>query len=299
MPLNWPGFFEVLLRPKNSPSTREVLLRSGKYFFDPGSTPSIRGQNCRPGWIALFMSLKNAYLAFMQRYTISRAWRLVPFLLILAGCDREPGPNDPVPIPDSRFLYALIDEGYDRNFDKQISFSEAEAIIYLDVSGKLITSMKGLKAMTNLEELNCFNNEIESLDLSGNPLLQSLDCAENYLDSLDLSANPDLTFVDCSRNGLTDLNVSNNLSLTFLWCSSNELIYLDLSANEALGSAWDYTANEGFCYTEVDLRYNPFLQEVCVWELPFPPEYREICVNTVGSPQLVFTTSCLEDEPGR
>jgi len=233
----------------------------------------------------------------MHRNIISCAWLLVPFLLILVGCDRERGPYDPVPIPDSRFRYALIEEGYDRNFDKQISYSEAEAIIYLDVSERLITSMEGLEAMINLEELNCYNNEIESLDLSGNPLLQTLDCAENYLDSLDLSANPDLIVVDCSRNQLTDLNVSNNLSLTFLWCSSNDLTYLDLSANEALGSAWDYTANEGYCYNEIDLRYNPFLQEVCVWELPFPPEYREICVNTVGSPQVVFTTSCLEGEP--
>jgi len=243
--------------------------------------------------------IKNYYLASMHLNIISRGWMLVTISLFLAGCNREPGPYDPVPITDPRFLYALIEKGYDRNFDKQISFSEAEAIIYLDVSGKLITSMKGLEAMTNLLELNCFNNEIESLNLSANPLLQTLDCAENYLDSLDLSANPDLTFVDCSRNQITDLDVSNNLSLTFLWCSSNDLTYLDLSANKALGSDWDYTANEGFCYTEIDLSYNSFLQEVCVWELPFPPEYREICVNTVGSPQLIFTTSCLVDEPGR
>lgn len=243
--------------------------------------------------------IKNDYLAAVLQNIIINTWTLLPALLILAGCDREPGPYDPVTIPDSRFLYALIEEGYDRNFDKRISFSEAEAIIYLNVSERMITSLEGLEAMTNLEELNCYNNEIESLDLSGNPLLRTLDCAENYLDSLDLSANPDLTFVDCSRNGLNYLNVSGNLSLTFLWCSLNDLTYLDLSANKALGSDWDYTANEGYCYTEIDLSYNSFLQEVCVWELPFPPEYREICVSTVGSPQLVFTTSCLEDEPGR
>jgi len=233
----------------------------------------------------------------MQRMIISWAWKLVPVFLILAGCNREPGPYDPVAIPDSRFLYALIAEGYDRNFDKEINYTEAEAITYLDVSERMIESLEGLEAMTNLEELICYNNEIESLDLSGNPLLRTLDCSENYLDSLDLSANPDMTFVDCSRNGLTYLNVSGNLYLTFLWCSSNKLTYLDLSANEALGSDWDYTANEGYCYTEIDLRYNPLLQVVCVWELPFPPEYREICVNTMGSPLVVFTTSCLETQP--
>jgi hypothetical protein len=34
----------------------------------------------------------------------------------------------------------------------------------------------------------------------------------------------------------------------------------------------------------------PTLLEVCVWEMPFPPEGVEI--DTTGSPNIYFTTEC-------
>jgi hypothetical protein len=34
----------------------------------------------------------------------------------------------------------------------------------------------------------------------------------------------------------------------------------------------------------------PSLGEVCVWELPFPPE--GMTVHTTGSPNVYFTTEC-------
>ena len=39
-----------------------------------------------------------------------------------------------VSIPDTAFLYALIEEGVDINGDSQVSFAEAEAITSLDIS---------------------------------------------------------------------------------------------------------------------------------------------------------------------
>ncbi len=46
-----------------------------------------------------------------------------------------------VSIPDSIFLIALIDEGVDTNGDNLISYTEAEAVMNLDVSDRDISDM--------------------------------------------------------------------------------------------------------------------------------------------------------------
>lgn len=227
--------------------------------------------------------------------TFVKIWLpLVALLFTLYQCDKDPGPHDPVQIPDAKFLNALITLGFDTNLNKEISYYEAEAITYLDVNNRVISDLKGVEAMINLQTLYCSNNFLSELDLSRNTLVHTLDCSENELETLDLSNNPELSFLNCRRNRLESLNVTANTKLSFLWAGANSLTSLDISNNIALGSAWDYTANEGYCSDELDLNYMPALQEVCVWTLPFPPTDREICITTIGSPNLVFTTDCSE-----
>jgi hypothetical protein len=217
---------------------------------------------------------------------------LAAMLFVLHQCDKEPGPHDPVDIPDPQFLYALIVQGFDTNLDRKISYYEAEAIQYLNVNNLVIYDLTGIEAMINLQKLYCYNNFLSELDVSKNVALETLDCSENFLAMLDFSENPKLSFLDCSRNQLTSLNLTLNSHLGFLWCGHNSFTSLDLSNNPALGSEWDYTANEGQCSDEIDLSYMPSLQEVCVWALPFPPTDREICINTNGSPNIYFSTDC-------
>jgi Leucine-rich repeat (LRR) protein len=222
-----------------------------------------------------------------------RIWfPLAAMLFVLHQCDKEPGPHDPVNIPDPQFLNALIVKGFDTNLDRKISYYEAEAIQYLNVNNLTIYDLTGIESMTNLKALYCYNNFLSALDVSRNIELETIDCAENFLEQLDFSFNPKLTFIDCSRNGLKKLDVSKNNRLGFLWCGANSLTSLDISNNPALGSEWDYTANEGECSDEINLSYMPSLQEVCVWTLPFPPADREICINTNGSPNIYFSTDC-------
>jgi len=224
--------------------------------------------------------------------TIKIWFPLAALLFVLHQCNKEPGPHDPVNIPDLKFLNALIANGFDTNFNKEISFFEAEAITYLDVNRRGITDLTGIEAMINLQTLYCYNNDLPHLDVSGNAVLKTLDCSDNEFEILDFSNNPELSFLNCTRNRLTSLDISKNTQLKFLWCGANSLTRLDISNNPALGSEWDYTANEGICYDEIDLSHMPSLQEVCVWTLPFPPSDREICVDDSGSPNLFFTTDC-------
>jgi hypothetical protein len=125
-----------------------------------------------------------------------------------------------VTIPDTAFLYALIEEGVDTNGDSLISPDEAEITTYLDISsnweeGKRgeIKNIKGIEAFINLDTLRCNYNQLSSLDISHNTALE-----------------------------------------------------------------------------RIGLRHNPDLQEVCVWNMPFPPEV--VKISTDGSPNIYFTSDC-------
>lgn len=93
----------------------------------------------------------------------------------------------------------------------------------LDVSG-----------CTALEWLYCYDNSLAKLDVSGCTALRGLSCSNNELTALELSQNPALVMVGCSNNILTELDVSDNPALESLYCQGNMLTELDLSANPRL-----------------------------------------------------------------
>jgi len=90
-------------------------------------------------------------------------------ILLLPGCDQGTDPSDPIGISDQSFLAALLEgtpdgEGglkiIDTNGDGQISYAEAEAVTYLDVSDRGITDMSGIEEFFNLEDLLCSGNHV-------------------------------------------------------------------------------------------------------------------------------------------
>ncbi len=147
-----------------------------------------------------------------------------------------------VSIPDTAFLFALIEVGVDTNGDGLISYSEAETVTSLDVSGGIwnikgnISDMSGIEAFINMNNLQCRNNQITSLDISNNADLTNLNCSRNQITSLDISNNADLTDLDCNWNQLTSLDLSNNLELLYLDVGDNQLTSLDVSSNTKLWS---------------------------------------------------------------
>lgn len=154
-------------------------------------------------------------------------------------------------VPDDAFEQRLIDLGYDTVLNDYLPYGQAETIISLNVNGLGIVDMTGLEAMVNITSLSCSNNDIATLDVSANTLLQTLGCYGNELTSLDLSANTQLTHLqaygnngitalDFSSNTLleyfniggcsvTSLNLNNNLLLEDVRCQNNDIQTLDLS----------------------------------------------------------------------
>ncbi|MCG8184071.1 T9SS type A sorting domain-containing protein [Tenacibaculum piscium] len=150
-----------------------------------------------------------------------------------------------VNIPDANFKNALLAHGttitgtgistIDTDGDGEICETEAQAYTgYIKINSKSITDATGLEAFVNITQLNCYNNQLTSLDVSANTVLTYLNCYNNQLTSLDVSANTVLTQLSCSANQLTSLDVSANTVLTKLSCSTNQLTSLDVSTNTVL-----------------------------------------------------------------
>ena len=85
-----------------------------------------------------------------------------------------------------------------------------------------------------LNYFDCAINQLTNLDLSQNTALIALDCGENQLTNLDLSQNTALMGLHCNDNLLTNLELSQNIALTNLSCGNNQLANLELSQNIAL-----------------------------------------------------------------
>ncbi|MGL5787199.1 MAG: leucine-rich repeat domain-containing protein, partial [Bacteroidales bacterium] len=110
-----------------------------------------------------------------------------------------------------------------------------ETITELDVSNPWdagddvkIKSLKGIEYFVNLTSLDCYNNQLTSLEVSNLTNLTSLFCRSNQLSSLKLTNLTELLALYCENNQLTSLDVKNLINLTYLYCRSNQLSSLDV-----------------------------------------------------------------------
>ena len=184
--------------------------------------------------------------------------------MCFTSCEKDNGNNgeelsgdDVIQFKDPNFLKALlvVKEIYyyekggelgsyamdvDKNKDGQITVNEAKAVQALSLIDRKneqsfdISDISEIRYFTSLEYLDCWYNQLTSLDVSNNPALTYLDCYDNQLTSLDVSNNPALTYLACGLNQLTTLDVSGCTALTYLNCGPNQLTTLDVSNNTAL-----------------------------------------------------------------
>ena len=185
-------------------------------------------------------------------------------VMCFASCEKDKGNKDElsgddiIQFEDAHFLHALLTvqeidmydserDDYimylvdvDTNRDSQISVNEAKRVRGLHLTNYEtdesfnVLSMPEIKYFTALEYLDCWGNQLTSLDVSNNTALEYLDCGDNQLTSLDVSKNAALEYLDCDGNQLTSLDVSKNPALEYLYCDGNQLTSLDVSKNAAL-----------------------------------------------------------------
>nr|WP_314839697.1 T9SS type A sorting domain-containing protein [uncultured Flavobacterium sp.] len=113
-------------------------------------------------------------------------------------------------IPDTKFEEKLIALGIDRDGKNgKVATESIATITSLSLSSSSITNLTGIQDFISLVSLECFGNNITSLDVSKNISLKYLGCTATKLITLDLSKNVALTTFYCSNSQLTSLNIKN------------------------------------------------------------------------------------------
>ena len=186
-------------------------------------------------------------------------------------------------IPDANFEQALINLSYDTgtpngsvptanidtvtslvvdflNISDLTGIEDFISLTYLECQENLLTSLD-LSGNTSLTYLVCSDNQITSLDVNQNTLLTDLEGWSNQLTVLDISANTLLTFLSCGNNLITSLDVSQNTALTTLSCLDNQLTSLDVSTNTSL-TFLDCGLNQ---ITSLDITQNTVLNVLSAW----------------------------------
>ncbi|MBC7523663.1 MAG: T9SS C-terminal target domain-containing protein, partial [Flavobacterium sp.] len=124
----------------------------------------------------------------------------------------------------------------DTNNDNQIQVSEANAIKYLNIPSAQISNLQGISGFSNLEYLNCFNNQLSVLNIDLLTNLKYLKCKQNQLNNFTIGNLTNLKYINCAYNQLTNINLSGLINLTTLYCENNELQGLELSNVSNLSS---------------------------------------------------------------
>ena len=203
------------------------------------------------------------------------------YFLLIALCFFATTKAQIVNIPDATFKARLLGAAttntkaknlagnyfkIDANSDGEIQQSEALTVSYLDISTPIvavpipeISSLSGIEYFKNLTTLNCDNNEITILDVSGVINLKKLGCSLNQLTNLNID-NLTLDYLDCSKNYLSMLNISGLASLQYLNCSQNRFLSLDTSSLTKL-TFFDCSDNQ---LTKIDVsKLINLLQLIC------------------------------------
>jgi len=139
-------------------------------------------------------------------------------------------------VPDNNFEAYLEANNMGNGIanDDYVTTANISGVTEIKVSRLNIADLTGIEDFTALTKLDCYKNQLTSLDLSNNTALTYLSFGENQLTKLDVRKNTDLTFLNLAFNKLTKLDVRKNTALISLFCAYNELTSLDLTKNTAL-----------------------------------------------------------------
>ena len=153
-------------------------------------------------------------------------------LAVFAGCSKDQPfktVEDVCGQMDDNTFASFCRTEFDTDKDGKVSMQEASVVEFIEIQKKGISSLKGLNYFINLKSLDCSQNELSSLDITGNRSLTALYCNKNKLKALDLSKNIHLVRLLADDNDILSLDVSNNRKLVSLTCKGNRLSSLDIS----------------------------------------------------------------------
>lgn len=102
--------------------------------------------------------------------------------------------------PDTNFRNYLLSQTY--GADGWLYKSEINGIKSMDISNQQIANLMGIQHFSAMHKLNVSGNQLVTLDLSANVMIDTLNCDNNQLAKLDLSTLSALMALRCAGNQL-------------------------------------------------------------------------------------------------
>ncbi|MDR1628739.1 MAG: hypothetical protein LBS36_00775 [Oscillospiraceae bacterium] len=227
----------ILFMTSPQTPTLELQYENGTYFVElpgPNYSPS-RVSNLSAGTATAagieFASLQDVPETLTYSYDIDWAYG-TEYMEVTATID-DNIPQSPVPINATTFPDAIwrayVAANYDTDSDGYLSSYERLVVSSVDVSAMGIEDLTGIVYFSNLDRLECYENALTALDISGNGALTFLDCSYNELAALDISGNTALETLNYSYNDLPAVDLSNNTALLMFACMGNGITSFDPS----------------------------------------------------------------------
>ncbi|WP_264566129.1 T9SS type A sorting domain-containing protein [Flavobacterium sp. N3904] len=164
-------------------------------------------------------------------------------------------------IPDSYFEEKLIALEIDKDGKNgKIQTASINQVIFLDVADSNISDLTGLQDFTALIYFFCDRNNITTIDLSKNLMLENIGVLDNNLTSIDISKNTKIHTLELSKNQITSVDLSQNINLKRLGFENNKITEIDLTNNKEL---W-FVSGYGNLLTNLDLSQNKKIEVINV-----------------------------------
>lgn len=164
-------------------------------------------------------------------------------MMAIGSCSKQNDDLDPmlefVTITDVNFEELLISEGIDSDgiINQQMLKSDAEKVTKLFLNGANINTLDGIEAFVNLKRLEADANNLKTLDVSNNILLDTISLTSNRLTKVEgLEKAKNLTWLSLSWNYFTEFTLDNDNVKNFL-IDHNDLTSLEIAHAPKLESA--------------------------------------------------------------
>ena len=134
--------------------------------------------------------------------------------------------------PDEEFRNKVIQIADQMNEDNPIlSADKIRETTELDLYGLNIENLQGIGNFKTLKILDCASNNLTSLDLSENKLVEDVNCVGNSISQINLSGCSNLIKLNSAYNSFETIDLSACINLQELYLRENNLKSLDLSQN--------------------------------------------------------------------
>lgn len=158
--------------------------------------------------------------------------------------------------PDDMFLYYVVK--FDKNSDGFLTPEERNAVYEIDLSGRPVDSIEGIRYFPELIYIHVEDSLTEPVDLSYNTKLHNVSLPSYHCSTITLGSNlKDLTILDLGDNHLNTIDISGcpNLKTLIISGANTKINKLDFVNNKYLVDTYEKGLHK-FFWTDNGYEYN-------------------------------------------